>query len=44
MATFRIYLRKGKENIRIARLVDAPNLPEAEAPFKITEEGIRDVD
>jgi RecA/RadA recombinase len=44
MATYRIYLRKGKDGIRIARLVDAPNLPEAEAPFKITEEGIRDVE
>jgi DNA repair protein RadA len=44
MATYRIYLRKGKNGIRIARLVDAPNLPEAEAPFRITEEGIRDVE
>lgn len=43
-STFRIYLRKGRGGIRIARLVDAPNLPEAEAVFKITEEGIRDVE
>jgi DNA repair protein RadA len=43
-STYRIYLRRSKENIRIARLIDAPNLPESEAAFKITEEGIKDVD
>jgi len=43
-STYRIYLRKSKENIRIARLIDAPNLPESEATFKVTEEGIKDVD
>ena len=42
-ATFRIYLRKGKGNKRIARLVDSPNLPDGEAVFQVTEEGIRDV-
>ncbi len=41
-ATFRIYLRKGKGNKRIARLVDSPNLPDGEAVFLVTEEGIRD--
>jgi len=41
-ATFRIYLRKSKGGKRIARLVDSPNLPEAEAVFSIAEEGIRD--
>lgn len=44
MATYRIYLRKSKRNLRIARLVDAPNLPEREILFAITEEGIRDAD
>ncbi|MCX8191002.1 MAG: hypothetical protein N3D78_02365 [Candidatus Aenigmarchaeota archaeon] len=43
-STYRIYLRKSKENIRIARLIDAPNLPESEAPFRVTEEGIKDVE
>ncbi len=43
MCTARIYLRKGRENVRIARLVDSPHLPEQEAHFKITEEGIRDL-
>lgn len=41
-ATFRIYLRKSKGGKRIARLVDSPNMPEAEAVFSISEVGIRD--
>ncbi len=41
-ATYRIYLRKGKGEKRIARLVDSPHLPEGETVFVITREGIRD--
>jgi len=41
-STFRIYLRKGKKGTRVAKLVDSPNLPEAEAIFLITENGIED--
>jgi DNA repair protein RadA len=41
-ATFRVYLRKSKGGKRIARLIDSPNLPEAEAVFTVSEEGIRD--
>jgi len=41
-ATFRVYLRKSKGNLRIARLIDSPCLPEAEAMFRITEMGIED--
>jgi len=41
-STYRVYLRKGKGNKRIARMVDAPNLPDREVVFMITEEGIRD--
>ncbi|MBN1800424.1 MAG: DNA repair and recombination protein RadA [Candidatus Lokiarchaeota archaeon] len=41
-ATIRIYLRKGKGEQRVARVVDAPHLPEEEAIFSITEEGIKD--
>lgn len=37
---FRIYLRKGKAGSRIARLVDSPYLPEGEAVFKVTGEGV----
>ena len=41
-ATFRIYLRKSKGEKRIAKLVDSPNLPEAEAVFSVSKAGIRD--
>ncbi|MCC6047886.1 MAG: DNA repair and recombination protein RadA, partial [Desulfurococcaceae archaeon] len=40
----RIQLRKSRGNRRIARIVDAPHLPEGEAVFAITEEGIRDIE
>lgn len=42
MSTYRCYLRRGKEGTRICRLIDAPDLPEGEAVFKITEEGLKD--
>ncbi|MCD6403142.1 MAG: DNA repair and recombination protein RadA [Candidatus Aenigmarchaeota archaeon] len=42
-ATYRVYLRKSKDNKRIARLRDSPDLPPGECVFRITEEGIRDV-
>lgn len=41
-ATFRIYLRKSKGDRRIARLIDSPNLPEGEAVFRVTQDGIVD--
>jgi DNA repair protein RadA len=41
-ATFRIYLRKSKGELRVARLIDSPHLPESEAVFKVTERGIED--
>jgi DNA repair protein RadA len=41
-ATIRIYLRKGKGDQRVAKVVDAPHLPEAEAIFTLTEDGIGD--
>ncbi len=43
-ATYRVYLKKSKGEIRIARLIDSPHLPEGEALFKITEKGLEDVD
>jgi len=43
MSYLRLYLRRGKEGTRVARVVDAPDLPEGEAIFKITESGITDV-
>ncbi len=41
-ATTRLYLKKSKEEKRIARLVDSPNMPEGEAVIKITPGGIKD--
>ncbi|MFO7966638.1 MAG: DNA repair and recombination protein RadA [Archaeoglobaceae archaeon] len=41
-ATFRVYLRKSKADLRVARLIDSPHLPESEAVFKVTEGGIID--
>lgn len=40
----RLYLRKGKENKRIAKLVDSPSLPDGEAVYAVTERGIEDCD
>ncbi len=42
-STYRVYLRKGKKDTRVAKMVDAPQLPESEAIFQITEKGIEDV-
>ena len=42
MSTYRIYVRKSKDDKRIARLVDSPNLPEGEAVFKVTADGLKD--
>jgi DNA repair protein RadA len=41
-STIRIYLRKGKGEQRVAKIVDAPHLAEGEAVFSITEHGICD--
>ena len=40
----RLYLRKGKEEKRIAKLVDSPSLPDGEAVFLITENGLEDIE
>jgi DNA repair protein RadA len=41
-STYRLYLRRGKKGTRVAKMVDAPNMPEAEAIFIVTEDGIKD--
>lgn len=41
-SAFRIYLRRGKKGSRVAKIIDSPNLPEAEAMFFVKEEGLRD--
>lgn len=43
-ATYRVYLRKSKEDKRIAKLIDSPCLPEAETVFRVTKDGIIDVE
>ncbi len=40
----RIYVRKGKKGTRVAKLVDSSYLAEGEAIFRITGEGIKDMD
>jgi len=42
--TTRVWLRRGKEGKRIAKVFDSPYLPEAECVFRITERGIEDVE
>ena len=42
-STFRIYLRKGKKGTRVAKLIDAPNLPDSECSFIVTENGVQDI-
>ena len=41
-STYRVYLRKAKKERRIARLIDSPDLPEAEVIIRIGEEGVTD--
>jgi DNA repair protein RadA len=41
-ATYRVYVRKSKDEKRIARLVDSPNLPDGERVFKVSAEGVKD--
>lgn len=41
-STYRVYLRKGKADKRIARLIDSPHLPEGEAVFKVTAKGVEE--
>jgi DNA repair protein RadA len=39
-STFRIYIRKSKGDKRVVKLVDAPNLPDAECVVRITGDGV----
>ena len=40
MSHSRIFLRKGRGNVRIAKLTASPSLPEGEVPMRITERGM----
>lgn len=42
MSTYRVYVRKSKDEKRIARLVDSPNMPEGECVYRVTADGISD--
>ncbi len=42
MSTYRIYFRKGKKGSRVAKMIDAPNLPENETIFFLGPKGISD--
>jgi DNA repair protein RadA len=41
-STYRIYFRRGKQDSRVAKLIDSPNLPESETVFYITQSGLSD--
>lgn len=41
-STYRIYLRRGKQGSRVAKLIDSPNLPDNECVFFVNESGVCD--
>ena len=41
-STYRVYLRRGKQGSRVAKMIDSPNLPENECQFWLTEKGLKD--
>lgn len=43
-STHRLYIRKGKDNTRVIRVIDSPYLPEDATRFAITASGVEDVD
>ena len=42
MSTYRLYFRRGKKSSRVAKMIDAPNLPENETIFFLTAGGLKD--
>lgn len=42
-STYRMYLRRGKKNSRVAKLIDSPNLPDNETEFFVDNRGVVDV-
>jgi len=42
--THRVFLRKGRQNTRLARVIDSPSLPEEKIRFAITAAGIEDAE
>lgn len=43
-SAYRIYLRKGAKDSRIAKLVDAPNLPDDATAFMVETSGFKDIE
>ncbi len=41
-STYRMYLRRGKQGSRVAKLIDSPNLPDNEAVYFVTDAGVVD--
>jgi DNA repair protein RadA len=41
-STYRMYLRRGKQGSRVAKLIDSPNLPDNEVVYFVTTDGLRD--
>lgn len=41
-STYRMYLRRGKKDSRVAKLIDSPDLPDSECLYYVTSSGIRD--
>ncbi len=41
-STYRIYLRRGKQGSRVAKLIDSPNLPDNECVYWVTDAGVVD--
>ncbi len=41
-STYRLYLRRGKQGSRVAKLIDSPDLPDNETVYFVTESGVVD--
>jgi len=42
--TYRMYLRRGKKDSRVCKLIDSPDLPDNETVFMIETGGLRDIE
>jgi len=42
--TYRMYLRRGKKDSRVAKLIDSPDLPDDETVFMIETDGLKDIE
>ncbi len=42
--TYRMYLRRGKKDSRVCKLIDSPDLPDDETVFMIERDGLKDIE